>query len=380
MSETTSFWTLGNKGQVLFASRLDDNLQSLLVGEVEKVLESSALGPSGVASRYRPEIEFAVMLLYYLSTYGRNRPTPGMETMELGLISSSSRSRGGIMAPAAILLLVYSFRRLEMTALTENWEALDEQHDTNSAIPTKWKNKCVRYLKVIRSLFHIIGVVNTLTFLWKGVFVSMFHRILGYQIGTFSSSNSNHSHPVYSNAQQMLKSRKIGWLALVQLAATIVYVTSSAAAHSTGSIGMGGLSGEISWGYLSARAHGLLTRSYRSSIGAFKHIWMFLRGQSSTSESLSQGIESDNTSMEHVHDLSTQERNRRTATNQAHQCCLCNNRVENAYKAKCEHIFCYLCWYTVHEQNIEWKRQHALNPHENGSLVPVLCPTCDSLL
>ena len=364
------------------------------------MLESCDLAPLGAASRYRPEIEGGVTLLYFLSTYGRTRATPGMLTMDLSLRARSgggakdgaAGAGAGMAVPAMVLLLVYAFRRLELSSQENDW-ATDPD-------PLSWRRRCASYVKILRASFHIIGVANTLLFLWDGVFVSLFHRTVGLEMGHYhdnSSSSSSGSgsgsgtRPVYSNAQQMLKSRKIGWLALVQLATSLVYVTSSAQAQrlSTSiSVGADASTG-TDWTYVGMRSYSASRRWFQNSWRACRSmashsyaLFVRFRGGVGASDPPRNTQESSPRPDPHPPLVEDDVGRVGATTAAAVITCLCfQSKAETPRKASCGHVFCYLCLHGVQQQNELWRLdQVALRESGGSPLVPVLCPVCDEVV
>ena len=63
-------------------------------------------------------------------------------------------------------------RRLEMTAVHENWR---------NARQGTWRNKMYKLIRLVDTSFRIAGVANTLVFLWYGVYPTL-QRICGVQM------------------------------------------------------------------------------------------------------------------------------------------------------------------------------------------------------
>jgi hypothetical protein len=235
-----------SKGQQLFAVRLDDALQKLLIADVNRSFDDGGWDVSGLSSRFQPEIESMISVAYYLCSLGIGKATPGMEVMNLQLNQRFQESTDRIMAtkgsavnsspgpgpgwwdrlqsstrtaPIAGIVLVYLFRRLELAGFTRGW---------SSAPEGSWRRRCYLCLSVLRTSFRIAGVANTLLFLWNGAFVNVFNRVFGFRMLSAIAASVS---PGYTNTLQYLKSRQIAWLAVLQLLGSVTYVLASSDTH-----------------------------------------------------------------------------------------------------------------------------------------------------
>jgi hypothetical protein len=174
------------KGHILFAQRVDEQLQVLLFGQVEAAMNRIK---AGFAEKYRPEIEAVIGILYYYLSFSRDGPTPGMSTFGLGFhrtfplgISwfagcdrndlpsagdipspsprttdnkeSERRESRGIdkYIPLFVVACIYGFRRLERQSLLGDW-----RREPQGSL----KNRMyVLMLIELWAIYHVIVIIS----------------------------------------------------------------------------------------------------------------------------------------------------------------------------------------------------------------------------
>ncbi len=253
------------KGHQFFALRVDSEFQRLLTNSLTSSLDSAF--SEGTGDGYYPELEAAVSLAYYWCSYVLDKPTPGMAIFQLSLqkndplnISASAPIKSSLRQvpensedarrreklykylPLLVVLAKYVHCRLEKIAVLQNWRGEPQG---------SWKNRAHKLIRLVETCFRVAGVVNTLVFLWYGVYPTLLQRISGAQMvntmcddkgirvtdevlasmGTTTLAQGGRPQAYlktpaegYSPAQVYLKSRQVGWSVLTQFLGTLLWV------------------------------------------------------------------------------------------------------------------------------------------------------------
>jgi len=337
-----------SKGHQLFAQRVDEQLQVLLISAIERALNNV---DEGLAERYRPEMEAVVGISYYVLSFMSGRPTPGMQVFRLALLSNQRdfvptvhAEHSSSLLAICTLLGMYIFRRLQRTALVRGWQ----DFPPGSMQHVAWKR--LQLLDVIGKCF---GMSNTIAFLISGVYPSIVHRIAGYQmvamqmqpqqkidIAAESSSSTAVSPtlaPGYSETQLYVKSRQVMWTTL-----TSVLAAAAIAAD---------------WQEVQTSFRRLSNRIVRtittSRVGTF--VQRFVAARRGTANTAA--ITSSN----------------RTAS--AFDCVACRNPAEAPHTPECGHIYCYVCL-SLALASLRSSSSSSTSTF-SSALVP-LCPACDA--
>ena len=382
-----------NKGYQLFASRIDSALQQLLVSDVNRVLDECGSDETGLSTRYRPEIESIVALAYFLCSFGLLKPTPGMLLSNLSLEEETSRKTQII--PIFLLVMTYIFKRTELHSLTD---------DFARAPDGSWQRKFHHYLVLSRSVLRVVGVSNTLLFLWNGIYVNLFNRLSGYRMVASShvvnGATLRRRGPEQSSALSFFKSRQIAWLVVMQLFASIAYVHASASAQSSASgqnrpWSITSLEQGFNWSALDLWRRRWTQRCVRSAhhiVSKIASVAMFWRSSYTTpinsmAEDPSRDLTApttptgNNVNMRQMVTLSEEERA---------VCTLCRRcPMEHAQLSTCGHPYCYICLHLCQVRNAKWAKAAeegaptatASNGNlERGDSTPFLCPICDAVV
>ena len=405
-----------NKGFQLFASRLDLALQNLLIKDASTAIDDCGWDATGVSSRYQPEIEGIIGLIYVLCSFGAHQPTPGMRTMNLSLLETLKTTQTSRVLPVTVLTLIYLFRRAELNGIVDQYR---------TAPDNSWKKRMHQCMVLLRTSFRFIGITNTLMFLWNGLYISVFNRICGYQLITAASAGRSTSgiapsslaaprDPAYSNSLQFFKSRQIGWSTIVQLLGTTAYVFASSEAQggsgsgsgsgsavvgSAAGGGIGGGGGGVDWGIMNLWRQRWSRRCMRTlqrmttGISSVAHRALQWRSVSETTEAAaadSNHVEGDDADRAGtgagLGDITSSNTFLPTPVELVSTavCVICSaSPVEMPQRSACGHTYCYVCIFACRQQNIAWTASRTANSSSNVAVSTVaacLCPVCDALV
>jgi len=405
-----------NKGFQLFASRLDLALQNLLIKDASTAIDDCGWDETGVSSRYQPEIEGIIGLIYLLCSFGAHQPTPGMRTMNLSLLETRKTTQTSRVLPVTILALIYLFRRAELNGIADQYR---------TAPDNSWKKRMHQCMVLLRTSFRFIGITNTLMFLCNGLYVSVFNRICGYQLITAASASTSTSgsapsslaaprDPAYSNSLQFFKSRQIGWLTITQLLGTAAYVFASSEAQggsgsgsgsgsaivgsaAGGGVGGGGVDWDIlnlwrqRWSRRCMRTLQHMTTSI-SSVARRALRWRSVLGTTEAAATDSNDVEGDDADRAGtgagLGDITSSNTLLPTHVElelvSTAVCVLCSaSPVEMSQRSACGHTYCYVCIFACRQQNIAWTASRTANSSSDVAVSTVaacLCPVCDALV
>lgn len=272
----------GCYGQQLFALRIDEEIRKLAIrGQTSSM---------GFGQEIETEYETIIELVYYYFSLMSGIPTPGMKLMNLQLTGKPGNSKLLMLS----ILLSYLFKRIKKYTLLNGW-----QREANNSI----KHKLWRCLKLIEIVARTLGVVNLLTFLYKGFFPSIYYRIAGYNVMSETKFTSS-----LNSVQQYVQARHILW----QLLLSLLVAVSTA----------------VDWQDIQYRANDLASNTL-NYINSFSGIQYLLRMIERRRGRILAGAQQELVDSQ----LSSPE-----------ACVACNSSpAESPHVGECGHPFCYLC-------------------------------------
>ena len=183
-----------NVGRQVVSFRIDEKLETILRTQVAAIADKV---DHGAASRYEPEIELLVSLLYQYFTFTSGQ-SPGMRAMQLKFSGLGVEHQRCKYYWYTLLVLRWLYQRTLKVSNVQGWRNLPEGDK---------RRDIAEVLLKINRLVKFIQIVNKLYFLLYGKFPSIFHRISSHELE--SAELNEHSNSFIQQAQVFLKDKQV---------------------------------------------------------------------------------------------------------------------------------------------------------------------------
>ena len=183
-----------NVGRQVLSFRIDEKLETILRSQVAVIADKVS---HGAASRYEPEIELLISVLYQYFTFTTGQ-SPGMRAMQLKFSGEGTDHQRCRYYWYSLLFLRWLYQRISKVSNAQGWRSLP-QGDTRRDI--------AEMLLKINRVVKFIQIVNKFYFLLYGKFPSVFHRISNHDLE--SSELPEHSNSYIQQAQSFLKDKQV---------------------------------------------------------------------------------------------------------------------------------------------------------------------------
>ena len=188
-----------NVGRQILSYRIDEKLEAILRSQVAALADKVSHGAS---SRYEPEIELLVSLLYSYFTFAKGQ-SPGMRAMQIGFPGENTDHERYQYRWYMLLWLRWVFQRVTKVSNTEGWLNY-RSHDIERQNRMRFFGETL--LKIKRTM-KFLQILNKLYFLLYGKFPSVFHRISNHEL--VASELPEHSNSFIKHAQIFLKDKQV---------------------------------------------------------------------------------------------------------------------------------------------------------------------------